>query len=114
MVKNGVFAVGEGANMPTDIEAINYFLKNGVLLAPAKAANAGGVATSALEMSQNSMRLSWTFEEVDKKLDGIMTNIFKACKETADEYGLGTNYVAGANIAGFKKVANAMMAQGVI
>lgn len=114
MVKNGVFAVGEGANMPTDIEAINYFLKNGVLLAPAKAANAGGVATSALEMSQNSMRLSWTFEEVDKKLDDIMTNIFKACKETADEYGLGTNYVAGANIAGFKKVANAMMAQGVI
>ncbi len=114
MVKNGVIAVGEGANMPTDIDAINYFLKNNVLLAPAKAANAGGVATSALEMSQNSMRLSWTFEEVDKKLDGIMTNIFKACKETADEYGLGTNYVAGANIAAFKKVASAMMAQGVI
>ncbi len=114
MVKNGVIAVGEGANMPTDIEAINYFLKNNVLLAPAKAANAGGVATSALEMSQNSMRLAWSFEEVDKKLDAIMTNIFKACKETADEYGLGTNYVAGANIAGFKKVANAMMAQGVI
>ncbi len=114
MVKNGVIAVGEGANMPTDIDAINYFLKNNVLLAPAKAANAGGVATSALEMSQNSMRLSWTFEEVDKKLDGIMTNIFNACKETADEYGLGTNYVAGANIAAFKRVAGAMMAQGVI
>ena len=114
MVKNGVIAVGEGANMPTDIDAINYFLKNNVLLAPAKAANAGGVATSALEMSQNSMRLSWTFDEVDKKLDGIMTNIFNACKETADEYGLGTNYVAGANIAAFKRVAGAMMAQGVI
>ena len=114
MVKNGVIAVGEGANMPTDIDAINYFLKNKVLLAPAKAANAGGVATSALEMSQNSMRYFWTFEEVDKKLDGIMTNIFKACKETADEYGLGTNYVAGANIAAFKKVAAAMMAQGII
>ncbi len=114
MVKNGVIAVGEGANMPTDIDAINYFLKNNVLLAPAKAANAGGVATSALEMSQNSMRLSWTFEEVDQKLDGIMTNIFNACKETADEYGLGTNYVAGANIAAFKRVAGAMMAQGVI
>ena len=114
MVKNGVIAVGEGANMPTDIDAINYFLKNGVLLAPAKAANAGGVATSALEMSQNSMRLSWSFDEVDKKLDGIMTNIFNACKETADEYNLGTNYVAGANIAAFKRVAGAMMAQGVI
>lgn len=114
MVKNGVFAVGEGANMPTDIEAINYFLKNGVLLAPAKAANAGGVATSALEMCQNSMRYFWTFEEVDKKLDGIMSNIFKACKDTADEYGLGINYVAGANIAAFKKVSAAMMAQGII
>lgn len=114
MVKNGVFAVGEGANMPTDIEAINYFLKNGVSLAPAKAANAGGVATSALEMCQNSMRYFWTFEEVDKKLDGIMSNIFKACKDTADEYGLGINYVAGANIAAFKKVSAAMMAQGII
>ena len=114
MVKNGVFAVGEGANMPTDIEAINYFLKNGVLLAPAKAANAGGVATSALEMCQISMRYFWTFEEVDKKLDGIMSNIFKACKDTADEYGLGINYVAGANIAAFKKVSAAMMAQGII
>lgn len=114
IVKNGAIAVGEGANMPTTIEAINYFLENNVLLAPAKAANAGGVATSALEMSQNSMRYFWSFDEVDKKLDGIMTNIFKACKETADEYDLGTNYVAGANIAGFKRVAEAMMAQGVI
>ncbi len=114
MVKNGIIAVGEGANMPTDIEAINYFLQNGVLLAPAKAANAGGVATSALEMCQNSMRYFWTFDEVNKKLDDIMTNIFKACKETADEYGLGINYVAGANIAAFKKVSAAMMAQGVI
>ena len=114
MVANGVKAVGEGANMPTSIEAINYFIENGVLLAPAKAANAGGVATSALEMSQNSMRLSWTFEEVDKKLDGIMTNIFKMCHETAKEYNLGINYVAGANIAAFKKVSEAMMAQGII
>jgi len=114
LVQNGVIAIGEGANMPTSIEAINYFIENGVLLAPAKAANAGGVATSALEMSQNSMRLSWSFEEVDKKLDGIMTNIFKMCKETADEYNLGINYVAGANIAAFKKVSAAMTAQGII
>ncbi len=114
LVQNGVIAIGEGANMPTSIEAINYFIEHGVLLAPAKAANAGGVATSALEMTQNSMRLSWTFEEVDKKLDGIMTNIFKMCKETADEYNLGINYVAGANIAGFKKVSSAMIAQGII
>ena len=114
LVKNGAIAIGEGANMPTSIEAINYFIENGVLLAPAKAANAGGVATSALEMSQNSMRLSWSFEEVDKKLDGIMTNIFKMCKETADEYNLGINYVAGANIAAFKKVSAAMIAQGII
>ena len=114
MVQNGVIAVGEGANMPTNIDAINYFIEKGVLLAPAKAANAGGVATSALEMSQNSMRYSWSFEEVDKKLDGIMTNIFKMCKETSDEYGLGINYVAAANIAAFKKVSSAMIAQGVI
>ena len=114
LVKNGVIAIGEGANMPTSIDAINYFIENKVLLAPAKAANAGGVATSALEMSQNSMRLSWTFEEVDKKLDGIMTNIFKMCKDTADEYNLGINYVAGANIAGFKKVSSAMISQGII
>ena len=114
LVANGVFAVGEGANMPTNLEAIEYFLSNGVLLAPAKAANAGGVATSALEMSQNSMRYSWTFEEVDAKLDNIMTNIFKACKKSADEYGMGKNYVAGANIAAFEKLSKAMIAQGII
>lgn len=114
LVANGVFAVGEGANMPTNLEAIEYFLSKGVLLAPAKAANAGGVATSALEMSQNSMRYSWTFEEVDAKLDNIMTNIFNACKKSADEYGLGKNYVAGANIAAFDKLSKAMIAQGII
>ena len=114
LVANGVVAVGEGANMPTTIEAIEYLIENNILLAPAKAANAGGVATSALEMSQNSMRYSWSFEEVDNKLKDIMVNIFKACSQTADEYNLGTNYVASANIAGFKKVAQAMMAQGVI
>lgn len=114
LVDNGVWAVGEGANMPTTIEAINYLLEKGILLAPAKAANAGGVATSALEMSQNSMRYSWTFDEVNAKLDSIMTNIFKSCKEAAEEYGFGNNYVAGANIAGFKKVATAMLAHGLI
>ncbi len=114
LVANGVFAVGEGANMPTNIEAIEYFLEKGVLLAPAKAANAGGVATSALEMSQNSMRYSWTFDEVDRKLDDIMTNIFKACEKAANEYGLGKNYVAGANIAAFDKISKAMIAQGII
>lgn len=114
LVQNGVLAVGEGANMPTTIDAIEYLIQNNVLLAPAKAANAGGVATSALEMSQNSMRYSWSFEEVDSKLNQIMTNIFAACKNTSDEFNLGINYVAAANIAGFKKVANAMMAQGVI
>ena len=114
LVKNGVVAVGEGANMPTTLDAVHYLQANGVLLAPAKAANAGGVATSALEMSQNSMRLSWTFEEVDKKLDGIMTNIFKSCKNAAEEYGLGKNYVAGANIAAFDKISKAMIAQGII
>jgi len=114
LVQNGVKAIGEGANMPTTIDAIKYLIKNNVLLAPAKAANAGGVATSALEMSQNSMRYFWTFEEVDSKLNNIMTNIFKACHETAKEYNLGINYVAGANIAAFKKVSAAMIAQGVI
>ncbi len=114
LVANGVFAVGEGANMPTNLEAIEYFLSKGVLLAPAKAANAGGVATSALEMSQNSMRYSWTFEEVDAKLDNIMSNIFKACQKSAEEYGLGKNYVAGANIAAFDKLCKAMLAQGII
>ncbi len=114
LVKNGVKAIGEGANMPTNLEAIEYFLKNDILLAPAKAANAGGVATSALEMSQNSMRYSWTFEEVDEKLDRIMTNIFKACQKAAQEYNLGKNYVAGANIAAFDKISKAMIAQGII
>ena len=114
LVNNGVKAIGEGANMPTTIDAIKYLVENNVLLAPAKAANAGGVATSALEMSQNSIRYFWTFEEVDKKLDTIMTNIFNTCKKTADEYNLGINYVAGANIAAFKKVSSAVIAQGII
>ena len=114
IVKNGTFAVGEGANMPCTNEAVEYFLEKGVLLAPAKAANAGGVATSALEMSQNSMRLAWTFEEVDKKLHDIMVNIFKNSRDAAKEYGFEGNYVVGANIAGFLKVADAMMAQGLV
>ena len=97
-----------------NIIVIDYLIENKVLLAPAKAANAGGVATSALEMSQNSMRYSWSFEEVDSKLNQIMTNIFASCQKTIDEFDLGINYVAAANIAGFKKVANAMIAQGVI
>jgi len=114
LVKNGCIAVGEGANMPTTLEATDVFIKNGVLFAPAKAANAGGVATSALEMSQNSQRLSWTFEEVDSKLKNIMENIFEISKNAANEYGHPKNYVIGANIAGFMKVANAMMAQGAV
>ncbi|MEJ8554759.1 NADP-specific glutamate dehydrogenase [Tepidibacter sp. Z1-5] len=114
LIDNGITALGEGANMPCTNEAVNLFLDNKILVAPAKAANAGGVATSALEMSQNSMRLSWTFEEVDEKLHGIMVNIFKAAKDAAKEYGMEGNYVAGANIAGFLKVADAMMAQGIV
>ena len=114
LVENGIMAVGEGANMPCTTEAINYFLANNVLVAPAKAANAGGVATSALEMSQNSMRFFWTFEEVDLKLDRIMTNIFARCQKAAEEYGFGNNYVAGANIAAFRKISKAMKAQGII
>ena len=114
LVKNGCTVVAEGANMPSTPEAIAYFLANGVLFAPAKAANAGGVATSALEMSQNSMRYSWTFEEVDSKLRQIMKNIYKSCSESASEYGFGGNLAAGANIAGFLKVAEAMKAQGVV
>ena len=114
LVENNVIAIGEGANMPCTNEAVNYLLENNVLLAPAKAANAGGVATSALEMAQNSMRLSWTFEEVDAKLKEIMINIFNASKEAAKEYGSEGNYVVGANIAGFLKVADAMMSQGII
>ena len=114
LVKNGCKAVSEGANMPSTPEAIETYLSNGILYGPAKAANAGGVATSGLEMSQNSERLSWTFEEVDAKLHGIMKNIFKSCDEAAKEYGMPGNYMAGANIAGFLKVAEAMKAQGCV
>ena len=114
LVANGVLAVAEGANMPTSMEATEYFQTNGVLFCPGKAANAGGVATSALEMSQNSERLSWTFEEVDAKLQTIMVNIFHNLDDAAKKYGMEGNYVAGANIAGFLKVAEAMTAQGVV
>ena len=113
LVANGVFAVAEGANMPSTPEAIAVFQNAGVLFGPAKAANAGGVATSALEMSQNSERLSWTFEEVDAKLKNIMTNIFHNSYNAAKEYGHEGNLVAGANIAGFLKVADAMKWQGI-
>ena len=113
LVANGVFAVAEGANMPSTPEAIAVFQNAGVLFGPAKAANAGGVATSALEMSQNSERLSWTFEEVDAKLKNIMTNIFHNSYNAAKKYGLEGNLVAGANIAGFLKVADAMKWQGI-
>ncbi|MBU5487323.1 NADP-specific glutamate dehydrogenase [Clostridium sp. MSJ-8] len=113
LVANGVIAVCEGANMPTTLEATEYLQQNGVLFAPGKAANAGGVATSALEMSQNSERLSWTFEEVDAKLKNIMVNIFHNMDDAAKRYGHEGNYVMGANIAGFEKVANAMLAQGI-
>ena len=114
LVANGCYAVAEGANMPTTLDATKYFQDNGVLFCPGKASNAGGVATSALEMSQNSQRLSWTFEEVDAKLKGIMVNIFHNLDAAAKEYGMEGNYVAGANIAGFLKVADAMLAQGVV
>ena len=114
LVKNGVKYVAEGANMPTTLEATQYLQNHGVAFAPGKAANAGGVATSALEMSQNSMRLSWTFEEVDAKLHDIMVGIHKNAYAAAKEYGHEGNYVMGANIAGFLKVADAMMAQGVV
>ena len=113
LVANGVIAVAEGANMPTTLEATQYLQANNVLFAPGKAANAGGVATSALEMSQNSERLSWSFEEVDQKLKQIMVNIFHNMDDAAKRYGAEGNYVVGANIAGFEKVANAMLAQGV-
>ncbi len=113
LVKNKVFAVAEGANMPTTPEATEYFQKSKVLFAPGKAANAGGVATSALEMSQNSQRLSWTFEEVDAKLKNIMQNIYRNIAAAADKYGKTDNFVVGANIAGFTKVAEAMLAQGI-
>lgn len=114
LVKNGVMAIGEGANMPCTIEATEFLLVNNVLVAPAKAANAGGVATSAIEMSQNSMRFYYTFEEVEAKLEQIMINIFNSCKDAADEYDCSGNYVAGANIAGFQKLAKAMKAQGIV
>lgn len=113
LIANGVIAVAEGANMPSTPEAVAAFQAAGVLFGPAKAANAGGVATSALEMSQNSERLHWTFEEVDGKLKGIMEGIFHACDDASKKYGMEGNYVAGANIAGFEKVADAMMAQGI-
>ena len=113
LVANGCIAVAEGANMPTTIEATEYLQANKVLFAPGKASNAGGVATSALEMSQNSERLSWSFEEVDAKLQGIMVNIFHNLDDAAKRYGFEGNYVVGANIAGFEKVADAMLAQGV-
>ena len=113
LIKNGCFAVAEGANMPSTPGAIAAFQKAGVLFGPAKAANAGGVATSALEMCQNSARLSWTFEEVDAKLHDIMVNIYKQAADAAKKYGMEGNLVAGANIAGFEKVANAMLWQGV-
>ena len=114
LVANGCFAVCEGANMPTTLEATEYLQKNGVYFLPGKAANAGGVATSALEMSQNSERLSWTFEEVDAKLKGIMVNIFRNLDAAAKAYGKEGDYVAGANIAGFIKVCDAMLAHGIV
>ena len=114
LVANGVLAVAEGANMPTTIEATEYLQENDVLFAPGKASNAGGVATSALEMSQNSQRLAWTFEEVDSKLQAIMEDIFANAAAAAEEYGFDKNNVAGANIAGFKKVVDAMNAQGIV
>ena len=114
LLKNGVYAVSEGANMPTTIDGVNQFLKAGILFGPGKAANAGGVATSGLEMAQNSMRISWTREEVDGRLFNIMKTIHEVCQRTAEKYGTPGNYVNGANIAGFLKVANAMMDQGLV
>jgi len=114
LLENGVYVVSEGANMPTVIEGVNLFIDAGILYGPGKAANAGGVATSGLEMSQNSLRMSWTREEVDAKLHGIMKSIHTAAKETAEEYGSPGNYVNGANIAGFIKIADSMMDQGIV
>ena len=114
LVANGCYAVAEGANMPSTPDAIAYLQANNVLFAPAKASNAGGVATSGLEMSQNSLRLGWTFEEVDERLHTIMVNIYKAAAAAAEEYGCKGNLVAGANIAGFQKIASAMMSQGIV
>ena len=114
LAANGCAAVCEGANMPCTPEAIDVFTEKGIWYAPGKASNAGGVATSGLEMSQNSLRLSWTFEEVDARLKNIMEEIFKTCSETAKKYGMEGNYMAGANIAGFIKVADSMLAQGIV
>jgi glutamate dehydrogenase (NADP+) len=114
LLRNGVYVVSEGANMPTTIEGVNQFLDAGILYGPGKAANAGGVATSGLEMAQNSMRISWTRNEVDDRLQKIMREIHRACYQTAEQYGTPGNYVNGANIAGFLKVANAMLDQGVV
>ncbi|MGT2910228.1 NADP-specific glutamate dehydrogenase [Streptococcus cameli] len=114
LVKNGVYCVSEGANMPSNLDAIHTYKENKVLYGLAKAANAGGVATSALEMSQNSLRLSWTRDEVDARLKDIMANIFATAKETAEKYDLGTDYLAGANIAAFENIADAMIAQGIV
>ncbi|MGT2715270.1 NADP-specific glutamate dehydrogenase [Streptococcus respiraculi] len=114
LVKNGVYCVAEGANMPSNLEAIHTYQENGVLYGLAKAANAGGVAVSALEMSQNSLRLSWTAEEVDNRLKDIMANIFNTAKETAEKYNLGQDYLAGANIAAFEQIADTMIAQGLV
>ena len=114
MLRNGVYVVSEGANMPSTIDAMDQFLSAGILFGPGKAANAGGVATSGLEMAQNSMRISWTREEVDNRLFNIMKTIHEVCQRTAEKYGTPGNYVNGANIAGFLKVANAMMDQGLV
>ena len=114
LVANGVQAVGEGANMPSTLDAIQYFQDNKILFAPAKAANAGGVAVSALEMSQNSERIRWSFEEVDNKLKDIMTDIFQQAKKNAEKYGMKDNLVAGANMTAFVKVADVMIAHGLV
>ncbi len=114
LIANGCYAVAEGANMPSTPEAVELLQKAGLLFAPGKAANAGGVSTSALEMTQNSQRLSWSAEEVDEKLHSIMVNIYKSISEAAEAYGMKDNFVVGANIAGFKKVADAMLAQGIV
>jgi glutamate dehydrogenase (NADP+) len=114
LVKNGVKIVGEGANMPSTQDAADYLVENKIAFFPGKAANAGGVGVSALEMSQNSERLSWTFEEVDAQLNRMMVNIFHSIDDAAREYGVEGNYIAGANIAGFKKVASAMIDQGIV
>jgi glutamate dehydrogenase (NADP+) len=114
LVKNGVYVVSEGANMPSTPEAVEVFIKNKILYGPGKAANAGGVSTSGLEMSQNSLRMSWSREEVDQKLHWIMKSIHKSCVDASERFGTPGNYVNGANIAGFLKVANAMMDQGLV